>query len=29
MYTPGLKSWLLLALSGAVLPVLISLVFAV
>jgi|GEM_PF-4478992 hypothetical protein len=29
MYTPGLKNWLLLALSGAVLPVLISLLFSV
>ena len=29
MYTPGLKSWLLLALTGAVLPVLISLLFSV
>jgi hypothetical protein len=29
MYTPGLKSWLLLAFTGAVLPVLISLLFSV
>jgi len=28
MYTPVLKSWLVLALSGAVVPVLVSLLFS-